>query len=142
MNKYELVYIIDPAVDEEGRKALVERFSTLIADQGGTVEKVEEWGKRRLAYAIDYKTEGYYVLVQFSSGSELPLELERNLKINDQVIRYQVIRLYQRKVGIKPRAPRPQFNPAPAVEAPAAEAPAAEAPAAETAAEANDTDAE
>ena len=141
MNKYELVYIIDPAVDEEGRKALVERFSTLIADQGGTVEKVEEWVKRRLAYAIDYKTEGYYVLVQFSSGSELPLELERNLKINDQVIRYQVIRLYQRKVGIKPRAPRPQFNQAPAAEAPAAEAPA-EAPAAEAPAEANDTDAE
>ena len=126
MNKYELVYIIDPAVDEEGRKAVVERFSSLIAEQGGTVDKVEEWGKRRLAYAIDYKTEGYYVLVQFSSGSDLPLELERNLKISDQVIRYQVIRLLERKVGIKPRAPRPQFTPAPA----AAEAPAGESEAA------------
>ena len=127
MNKYELVYIIDPAVDEESRKVLVERFSALIAEQGGTVDKVEEWGKRRLAYAIDYKTEGYYVLVQFSSGSELPLELERNLKINDQVIRYQVIRLLERKVGIKPRAPRAPFAPAAAPEAPAAEP---EAPAA------------
>ncbi len=127
MNKYELVYIIDPAVDEESRKVLVERFTALIAEQGGTVDKVEEWGKRRLAYAIDYKTEGYYVLVQFSSGSELPLELERNLKINDQVIRYQIIHLLERKVGIRPRAPRPQ---APAPEAPA-EAPAAEAPAPE-----------
>lgn len=129
MNKYELVYIIDPAVEEEARKALVARFNTLITDNGGTVDKVEEWGKRRLAYAINYKTEGYYVLVNFSSEATLPLELERNLKINDRVIRYQVIHVLERKVGIKPRAPRPQ--PA-APEAPAAEpaAPAAEAEAA------------
>ena len=108
MNKYELVYIIDPTVDDEGRKALIEKFSQLIADNGGQVEKVDEWGKRRLAYAIDYKTEGWYVLVNFSSEATLPLELERNLKINDMVIRYQVIRVLERKVGIKPRAPRPQ----------------------------------
>jgi small subunit ribosomal protein S6 len=129
MNKYELVYIIDPAVEEEARKALVARFNTLITDNGGTVDKVEEWGKRRLAYAINYKTEGYYVLVNFSSEATLPLELERNLKINDRVIRYQVIHVLERKVGIKPRAPRPQPV---APEAPAAEpaAPAAEAEAA------------
>ena len=108
MNKYELVYIIDPTVDDEGRKALIEKFNQLIADNGGQVEKVDEWGKRRLAYAIDYKTEGWYVLVNFSSEATLPLELERNLKINDMVIRYQVIRVLERKVGIKPRAPRPQ----------------------------------
>ncbi len=108
MNKYELVYIIDPTVDDEGRKALIEKFNQLIADNGGQVEKVDEWGKRRLAYPIDYKTEGWYVLVNFSSEATLPLELERNLKINDMVIRYQVIRVLERKVGIKPRAPRPQ----------------------------------
>ncbi len=100
MNKYELVYIIDPTVDDEGRKALIEKFNQLIADNGGQVEKVDEWGKRRLAYAIDYKTEGWYVLVNFSSEATLPLELERNLKINDMVIRYQVIRVLERKVGI------------------------------------------
>ena len=130
MNKYELVYIIDPAVDDESRKALIERFNTLITGNGGTVDKVEEWGKRRLAYAINYKTEGYYVLVNFVSEATLPLELERNLKINDLVIRYQIIHLLERKVGIKPRAPRPQ----PAVQeaqAEAAEAPAEEAPQAE-----------
>ncbi len=127
MNKYEVVYIIDPAVDDEGRKALVERFSALVANLGGTVDKVEEWGKRRLAYAINYKTEGYYVLMQFSAESSLPLELERNMKINDQVIRYQVIHLLQRKVGIKPRAPRAPFAPAAAPEAPAAEPEAPEA---------------
>ena len=123
MNKYELVYILDTAVEEEARKGLVEKFNNLIVNNGGVVEKVEEWGKRRLAYAIDYKTEGYYVLVNFSAEAELPLELERNLKITDSVIRYQTIRLIERKVGIKPRAPRVMAAPVQAVE----EAPAAEA---------------
>lgn len=125
MNKYEVVYIIDPAVEEEARKELVAKFNTLIADNGGVVDKVEEWGKRRLAYAIDYKTEGYYVLVNFQAESELPKELERNLQISDSVIRYQVIKLLERKAGVKPRPVRV----APAAPA-AAEAPV-ETPAAE-----------
>ena len=120
MNKYEVVYIIDPAVEDEARKALIAKFNDLITGNGGSVDKVEEWGKRRLAYAIDYKTEGYYVLVNFQAEADLPKELERNLQISDSVIRYQVIKLIERKVGIKPRAVRP------APVAPAAEAPAAE----------------
>ena len=96
MNKYELMYIIDTAVEEEARKALIERFNGVITNNGGKVEKVEEWGKRRLAYAIDYKTEGYYVLVNFEAESTVPAEVERNLKITDSVIRYQVIRLEER----------------------------------------------
>ena len=116
MNKYELVYIIDTAVEEEARKGLVEKFNTLITNNGGEIEKVEEWGKRRLAYAIDYKTEGYYVLVNFSAGSELPLELERNLKINESIIRYQTVRILERKVGIKPRPPRVMAAPVQAAE--------------------------
>ena len=135
MNKYEVVYIIDPAVEEEERKALIAKFNDLIAGNGGSVDKVEEWGKRRLAYAIDYKTEGYYVLVNFQAEAELPRELERNLQISDSVIRYQVIRLIERKVGIKPRAVRPAPV-APVAEAPVAEeAPAVEAPAETPAAE-------
>ena len=128
MNKYEVVYIIDPAVEDEARKALIAKFNDLITGNGGSVDKVEEWGKRRLAYAIDYKTEGYYVLVNFQAEADLPKELERNLQISDSVIRYQVIKLIERKVGIKPRAVRP----APAAAAPAAEAEApVETPAAE-----------
>ena len=123
MNKYEVVYIIDPTVEDEARKTLIAKFNDLITGNGGSVDKVEEWGKRRLAYAIDYKTEGYYVLVNFQAEADLPKELERNLQISDSVIRYQVIKLIERKVGIKPRAVRP----APAAAAPAAEAPAAEA---------------
>ncbi|MBR3015478.1 MAG: 30S ribosomal protein S6 [Clostridia bacterium] len=123
MNKYEVVYIIDPAVEDEARKALIARFNELITGNGGSVDKVEEWGRKRLAYAIDYKTEGYYVLVNFQAEADLPKELERNLQISDSILRYQVIRLIERKVGIKPRAVRPAPA-APAMEAvPAAQAP-------------------
>ena len=126
MNKFEVVYIIDPAVEEDARKELIAKFNALIADNGGTVDKVEEWGKRRLAYAIDYKTEGYYVLVNFQAEAELPKELERNLQISDSVIRYQVIKQLERKAGVKPRPVR--VAPAPVAEAPVApvETPAAE----------------
>lgn len=128
MNKYEVLYIIDPAVEEEARKELVAKFNELIAQNGGTVDKVEDWGKRRLAYAIDYKSEGYYVLVNFQGESELPKELERNLQISESVIRYQVIKLLERKAGVKPRPVRVAAPVVPAAEAPVApvETPAAE----------------
>jgi len=130
MNKYEVVYIIDPAVEDDARKELIAKFNDLITANGGIVDKAEEWGKKRLAYAIDYKTEGYYVLVNFQAEADLPKELERNLQISDSVIRYQVIKLLERKSSVKPRPVRI----APAPVAPAAEAPAAapaETPAAE-----------
>ena len=106
MNKYELIYIIDTAVEEEARKALIEKFNGIIAANGGEVVKVEEWGKRRLAYAIDYKTEGYYVYVAFNGASELPKELGRNLGINESVIRSQVVKLVEKKSSVKPRPVR------------------------------------
>ena len=123
MNKYELIYIIDTAVEEEARKALIEKFNGIIAANGGEVVKVEEWGKRRLAYAIDYKTEGYYVYVAFNGASELPKELSRNLGINESVIRSQVVKLVEKKSSVKPRPVRV------APVAPAAEAVEAAAPA-------------
>ena len=133
MNKYEMMYIIDAALEDAPRKELIEKVSAQIAANGGVVEKVDEWGKRRLAYAINYKTEGYYVLVNFSAESEVPQELERLLQINEQVLRYLVIRLEEKHTSVKPRA-IPVRPAAPvAEEAPAAEeAPvAAEAPATE-----------
>ncbi|HCS73973.1 MAG TPA: 30S ribosomal protein S6 [Clostridiales bacterium] len=93
MNKYESIYVIRPTVEEEGIKALVERFSNLIQQEGGQVENVDEWGKRRLAYPIDDLNEGYYVLVNFSAESDLPEELERNYKITDDILRYLTIRI-------------------------------------------------
>ena len=88
MNRYELTYIIDTALEETARKELIEKVSALIAANGGEVEKVDEtWGKRRLAYAIDYKTEGYYVLMNFETKPEFPAELERVMKITEGVMR-------------------------------------------------------
>lgn len=128
MNRYELTYIIDTALEETARKELIEKVSNLIAANGGEVEKVDEtWGKRRLAYAIDYKTEGWYVLVTFKAPADLPRELERNLEIYDSVIRYLVVKLVEKRSNVKPRAARPAAPvAAPAVEAPAVEATPAE----------------
>ncbi len=124
MNRYELTYIIDTALEETARKELIEKISNLIAANGGEVEKVDEtWGKRRLAYAINYKTEGWYVLVTFKAPAELPRELERNLEIYESVIRYLIVKLEEKRSNVKPRAVRP----AAPVAAPVEEAPAAEA---------------
>ena len=93
MNKYEVLYIIRTDREEEAIKAVVEKFSGIITANGGTIEKCDEWGKRRLAYPIDYKNEGYYVLVNFTAAPELPAELERNFKIDDSILRYLVTRM-------------------------------------------------
>ena len=108
MNRYEMIYIIDADLEETARKELIEKVSALITANGGEIEKVDEtWGKRRLAYAIDYKTEGWYVLVNFNAPAELPRELERNLQINENVLRYLVVKLEEKRSGVKPRAARP-----------------------------------
>ena len=83
---YELMYIIDPDKSEEEIAALVEKFRALIADNG-TVNETEEWGKRKLAYLINDKPEGYYVLVKFTSAPAFPAELDRVLKITDGIMR-------------------------------------------------------
>lgn len=92
MNKYETLYVITPELEEEAIKAAIEKFSGIIAANGGVVESVDEWGKRRLAYPIDYKTEGYYVLVNFEAESELPKELERNFNNDESILRFIVVR--------------------------------------------------
>ena len=130
MNRYEMIYIIDAELEETARKELIEKVSALIVNNGGEIEKVDEtWGKRKLAYAIDYKTEGWYVLVNFKAPVELPRELERNLQINENVLRYLVIKLVEKKHSA------PAEEAAPTEAAPAAEAAPAEeaAPAAEEA---------
>ena len=84
--KYEVLYVLNPNLTEEETQAVVEKFKTLI-EQNGTIDEMDEWGKRKLAYEINYLTEGYYVLVKFTSGPELPAELDRILGITDGVIR-------------------------------------------------------
>ncbi len=93
MTKYESMYILKPDMEEEKKDALVKRFSDIVTNNGGTVEKVDEWGKKRLAYPIQYINDGYYVLMHFEAEPELPAELERNYRISDDVLRYMVINL-------------------------------------------------
>ena len=127
MNRYELTYIIDTALEETVRKELVEKYAELIRVNGGEIEKVDEtWGKRRLAYAINDMWEGWYVLVTFKAPGELPREIERNLEINDKILRYLIIKLEEKKQSVKPRPVR--VAPIAAPEAPEAEKPAAEEP--------------
>ena len=93
MNKYEAMYILEADQTEEAIAAEVEKFNTLITNSGAQLEETKLWGKRRLAYPINYKNDGYYVLLHFASDAQFPTELERNFKINEHVIRYMVIRL-------------------------------------------------
>ena len=90
MKKYETVMVFSTAIAEEETKALVEKFTNLIA-KNGTVESVDEWGKRRLAYPINDKNDGYYVLVNYSCEPEFPAELDRVLKITDGVLRSLIV---------------------------------------------------
>ena len=92
MNKYEVMYVIDPTLEDSVRNELISYFSGIVEKNAGMIDRIDEWGKRRLDYAINYKTEGYYVLMYIQGPSELPRELERNFKINDKVLRYLVIR--------------------------------------------------
>ena len=124
MNQYEVMYVIDAALEDSARVELINRFSDLVKKNGGEIDRVDEWGKRRLAYAINYKTEGYYVLMYIKAPSDLPRELERNMQISDSVLRYLVVR-YEGEVPAK-REPLKPYVARETVEAPAVEAPVAE----------------
>ena len=91
MNKYESVVIINPNIENEAIKALVEKFSSLI-NSNGTVNSVEELGKKRLAYEIKKLNEGYYIVFKFEAKPELIAELERVYRITDEVIKFIVVK--------------------------------------------------
>ena len=92
--KYELMYIINPNLSEEETAAVVEKFKALV-EQNGTLEEMEEMGKRKLAYEINYISEGYYVLVKFTSGPDFPAELDRVFKITEGVLRSMTLAVEQ-----------------------------------------------
>ena len=92
MNKYEAMYIVTPEMEDEAIKGVIEKFSGIITANGGEIEKTDEWGRKKLAYPIDYRTEGYYVLVNFAAAPELPRELERNFRNDESILRYMVVR--------------------------------------------------
>lgn len=90
MAKYELMFIIDPTLEEAAKDATVEKVQEII-NADGTVANVDVWGMRKLAYPIQKKNEGYYVVVEFDASAALPKELDRRLKISDSVMRHIII---------------------------------------------------
>lgn len=92
MRAYELMVIYAPNLDEEGLEAQIERTKELLANVGGEVEKVDKWGKRRFAYEINDNTEGFYVVIDFQAEGGATSEVERILKITDEVVRYLLVR--------------------------------------------------
>ena len=108
---YELLFVIKGTLSQEEAAAVQEKFTTLIAENGELV-KVDEWGKRRLAYPIEKINEGYYFLAAFSSNPDFPAELERLLGINDNILRSMTTRVEETAKSA---------SPAVAEEAPAAE---------------------
>lgn len=91
MKKYELAVVLSPALDEEGVKGMLTNIQELIARFGGTVEKVDEWGKRKLAYEIQKVNEGFYAFISFEAETSAPGELEARMRIMDNVLRYLIV---------------------------------------------------
>jgi small subunit ribosomal protein S6 len=92
MREYDIMLILDPAADESVIGAVLDRITGVISQADGSVTKVDRWGKKRLAYEIDKLSEGYYVVVQFSADPAAGSELERVLKLTDNVVRFKVVR--------------------------------------------------
>ncbi len=92
MNNYEIVYIIKADLEQEETAAVVEKYSTLIAEHGGEVVNVDEWGKRRLAYEIMKNKDGYYVLAEFKSVGDFVQEIERVMRIDENILKFLVTR--------------------------------------------------
>lgn len=92
MNKYELALVVSAKIEDDARTATVEKAKEYITRAGGTVTEVEEWGKKRLAYEIQKMREGYYYFIQFEADPTAPAEIERHVRIMDNVLRYLVVK--------------------------------------------------
>ena len=92
MNKYELVLIFKPELSEEDRNTVFSRIQR-VSDENGKLEEVHDWGKRKLAYEINYIKEGYYYIVNFDLDPQFVKEIERRCRLFDQIIRYMVVRV-------------------------------------------------
>lgn len=92
MHQYELMVILDPEIDERTVAPSLDKFLNVIRNDGGTIENVDIWGKRRLAYEINKKAEGIYAVVNFTSSADATVELDRQLKLSEAVMRTKVLR--------------------------------------------------
>ena len=133
MRIYENLFIVKPDAPEEEVNQFIEQMRGVVTNTGGVVDKVDNWGKRKLAYKVDKYREGAYVLFQFTSGPETVKEFERRLRVADVVLKYITVRIDETLKRIekrrKEREKRAARKPAPMVAAPAAPGPAIPGPA-------------
>ena len=92
MNKYELAVVVNAKIEDEERVQVIEKVKALVERFGGQISDVEEWGKKRLAYEIQKMREGYYYFIHFESESTCPAEVEKRIRIMDNVLRYLCVR--------------------------------------------------
>ena len=92
MSKYELALVVNAKIEDEAREAVVEKAKKSGTRYGGTITEVEEWGKKRLAYEVQKMREGFYYFIQFEADATCPAEVERHVRIMDNVLRYLVVR--------------------------------------------------
>ncbi len=92
MNKYELVLVVNAKIEDDARAAVVEKAKAYVTRFGGTVTEVEDWGKKKLAYEIQHMKEGFYYFIQFEADATCPAELEKRVRIMENVLRYLVVR--------------------------------------------------
>ena len=92
MNNYEMLFILSPSISDEDKDAIIKKFSTVIEEKGGKVANVDKWGIKKLAYPIKFKSEGFYVLMNFSSSAEVSQYVDKLMLITDNVLRCLIIR--------------------------------------------------
>ncbi len=112
MKKYETIFILDPDLEDEKILAAVEKAKGIITQANGEILKVEDWGKRKLAYTVKKKPRGHYYLIHFSGSPALLAELERNFRVMDAVIKFQSVRLDEKldssKTFVPEEPPEPE----------------------------------
>ena len=92
MNKYELALVVNAKIEDDARAAVVEKAKDYITRLDGTITNVDEWGKKRLAYEIQKMREGFYYFIQFDANADVPAQLEENVRIMDNVLRFLCVR--------------------------------------------------
>jgi len=98
MKKYETVIVLVPEIEEQEQKTFTEKLSGILKENGGSVEKIDFWGKRKLAYPINKRTEGSYICMYYQADGERIKELERVLRVTESVLRYLTVRVEEKKI--------------------------------------------
>jgi len=105
MRHYEVMVILDAGLEEDAIRAILDRATQLLTGRGATVNKVDRWGKRRFAYEVNHRSEGYYVLIDMVAEPDAVAELDRMLGLADEVIRHKVVRLPEKAVVMRTSRP-------------------------------------